>query len=570
MPVVNRWRAMGRDRRQTSTARRRLVVIATAGVVATLALAACSGPSSTSKSTKSTGPVTTPLTVLNALYSPPTLDREAAPSAPLLEIGVNVNEPLIRPTPTGKTTASDGAAQISQTDYTGAACASYKFTADNLGFDCTLADIKSAYGNTLSPDDFAYTFKMINQYNKVGVTSSKNISINLANPVTTLDPKTVRINFTTANTLAKQQLGSIFFAPLDSKQILSQATADDPLGLKWLGTHTAGYGAYYSTAFTPNVSVTLTANPNYKARENNPVPTYQTLIFKAAPDLGTAQQLLLSGEAQIYKASSLSNFAAYSKSSAVKTVQYDELFTTMIYFNVNKAPFDNIKVRQAIACALDRDAISQTAFGGLYGPADSLLTPKINGYTTDGVPCLKQDLAKAKSLLAEAGMPNGFSSDLQYSTGNGSGIEDIATLLSGQLAKVGINLKLTNTPDTSTFQFSTMKNRAYNMAVYQISSGIPSATYLYSTWLLPASANNYVSSTANSAALTAQITKLTTLADGSAEQKTQAVEIQNTLLSDLPVVPLIHPKVVYVVGKSVCGYREDIYNYLFWQFLKPC
>jgi peptide/nickel transport system substrate-binding protein len=206
----------------------------------------------------------------------------------------------------------------------------------------------------------------------------------------------------------------------------------------------------------------------------------------------------------------------------------------------------------------------------LYPAALGLLIPTVNGYTTDGVPCLKPDLAKSKQLLAQAGMPNGFSGDLFYSTGVGSGMEDIATLLAGQLAKVGINLKLTNTADVSTYQFNIMKNKSYSLALYQTSSNIPSSAYNYLTWFLPSSANNYVSSTANAPALTSQITQLSTLPDGSAAQKTQAQLIQKTIMSDVPVVPIVNPSVTYVLNKSVCGYREDVYDYLYWQFLQPC
>jgi oligopeptide transport system substrate-binding protein len=76
-----------------------------------------------------------------------------------------------------------------------------------------------------------------------------------------------------------------------------------------------------------------------------------------------------------------------------------------LFFNVTRPPFDNMKLRQALACALDRDALSRDVTKGVYPPAHCLTAPGSGGYTCrSGIP---DDFGKARRLLAEAGYPGG-------------------------------------------------------------------------------------------------------------------------------------------------------------------
>jgi peptide/nickel transport system substrate-binding protein len=107
----------------------------------------------------------------------------------------------------------------------------------------------------------------------------------------------------------------------------------------------------------------------------------------------------------------------------------------LIYFNVSKPPFDNKKVRQAVAYAIDKKEIVNAAYWGLGEPVNN--QPFLNRSRMNiPVKDREVDLAKAKQLLVEAGYPNGLKTEfLEYSYAM---VTDPCQVIMGQLQKIGI------------------------------------------------------------------------------------------------------------------------------------
>ena len=82
-----------------------------------------------------------------------------------------------------------------------------------------------------------------------------------------------------------------------------------------------------------------------------------------------------------------------------------------VAFNTEKAPFDNVKVRQALNLAVDKKAIIDIVYQGAGVAAKNPLPPTIWGYN-NSLPDSEYNIEKAKQLLAEAGYPNGFETEL--------------------------------------------------------------------------------------------------------------------------------------------------------------
>jgi oligopeptide transport system substrate-binding protein len=82
---------------------------------------------------------------------------------------------------------------------------------------------------------------------------------------------------------------------------------------------------------------------------------------------------------------------------------------TYYVFNVNRAPFDDVRVREALALAIDRERISRVDLGGATEPADSFLPDAMSGEkpVVQKTDVLDYDVNKARDLLAQAGYPNG-------------------------------------------------------------------------------------------------------------------------------------------------------------------
>jgi ABC-type transport system substrate-binding protein len=112
-------------------------------------------------------------------------------------------------------------------------------------------------------------------------------------------------------------------------------------------------------------------------------------------------------------------------------------------------PLGDVRVRQAINYAIDRKTVS-TAVLGTYGvPSVETVVEGAGGYSTKAANSYPYDPEKAKQLLADAGYPNGFT--LPVLSVKFGGIDTMAQALASQLAKVGIKVDLTTTPDAQSY-----------------------------------------------------------------------------------------------------------------------
>jgi peptide/nickel transport system substrate-binding protein len=128
-------------------------------------------------------------------------------------------------------------------------------------------------------------------------------------------------------------------------------------------------------------------------------------------------------------------------------IGYEAIGNAMIHFNLAKPPFNNQKVRQAVAYAIDKDEILQGVFWGL---GEVVNNQPFSKRSRNYIPVKerKRDLAKAKQLMAEAGYPNGFKTeflepDISYYV-------ESALIAVGQLKQIGIEATL-KTVDRSPF-----------------------------------------------------------------------------------------------------------------------
>jgi peptide/nickel transport system substrate-binding protein len=170
-------------------------------------------------------------------------------------------------------------------------------------------------------------------------------------------------------------------------------------------------GPYILKDFVPGSSATLVKNPDYFKDSPKGQPHIGKLVFRTIPDVDTQVAALITGDVDWIwgvppeNADALRNEAHVTVKSAP---------TTRLSFlsldaagRSGKNPMQDVRVRQAIAYAIDRNAIVKNLVGGGGEVVDSMCYPTQFGCTTD-VKKYPYDPAKAKQLLAEAGYPNGF------------------------------------------------------------------------------------------------------------------------------------------------------------------
>lgn len=115
-------------------------------------------------------------------------------------------------------------------------------------------------------------------------------------------------------------------------------------------------------------------------------------------------------------------------------------------FNVTKAPWDNQKLRQAVACAIDRDAILQAAVYGKGTPQTTILNRGLWGFYDD-MEGFDYDVERAKTLMAESGVPAGLKTTI--SIANSGSYANVAQVIQANLKEIGIDVEIKTMEDAT-------------------------------------------------------------------------------------------------------------------------
>lgn len=205
---------------------------------------------------------------------------------------------------------------------------------------------------------------------------------------------------------------------------------------KDLATNPVGTGPFVFKEWVPGNRLVVERNPNYWDKGK---PYLDGVVFRDISNTAVAIQRLLTGEADYASALSPIDVKQIQSRPGIVLDASAVGRWYALQYQVNKPPFDNVKLRQAIAHAIDRKRIVDIVMSGgaalSNGPTPNSLwwaAPDIKGHD--------HDPAKAKALLAEAGHPNGI--ELTLSTPQIALLQQVNQLVQEQLKAVGINVKL--------------------------------------------------------------------------------------------------------------------------------
>ena len=276
------------------------------------------------------------------------------------------------------------------------------------GADFTAADVKFSFERAVAPDSKNATKKIYAPIAKID----------------TPDPLTVVI------TLKEVSAGFLFGLGYGDSSILSAASAKDA------ATKPVGTGPYKFVDWSRGNRLVYVRNDAYWGAK----PAIRDAIYRFMPDPQAQMAAIQSGDCD-----ALTNFGSYEnvdvlrKDARLKVTVGNTEGETILAMNNAKAPFSDVRVRKAIAHAIDRKAVIDGAMNGIANPIGTHFSPNHPAYVdlTGETP---YDVKKAKALLAEAGFPNGFSTTLKlpppaYARRSG---EVIAALLGDVGIKVSI------------------------------------------------------------------------------------------------------------------------------------
>jgi glutathione transport system substrate-binding protein len=169
-------------------------------------------------------------------------------------------------------------------------------------------------------------------------------------------------------------------------------------------------------------------------------PKVDTITWKPVVDNNSRAATMQTGEAQFTFPVPYEQADTLKARPELEVVAAPSIVIRYLSMNTQQKPFDNPKVREAIAYSINKDALAKVAFNG-YAFAAPGVVPDGVEYSVKLGPW-PYDVAKAKKLLAEAGYPNGFETEL-WSAYNHSTAQKVTQFLQQQLGQIGIKAKIT-------------------------------------------------------------------------------------------------------------------------------
>ncbi len=367
-------------------------------------------------------------------------------------------------------------------------------------------------------------------------------SLLIVENVEIVDDYTVRVNLKAPS--ASFLGGAMAFRP---GYIVSQKAVEQ-LGERF-SLNPIGTGPFQFVSYAPRQELIMEAFPEYYRG----APAIKRVVWKVVPDDNVAALALQKGEInhaivrdpQVYKALQRDPNLAFT---ATPTTGWWEFS-----MNPRRKPLDDIRVRRALAHAVDRDTFIKTVLEGLGSPAYSVIPPGMIGHTND-VEKFPYNVARAKQLLTEAGYPNGFRVNVVYEPGEYGDL--MATAMQQWFKDIGVDLQLVKLEAGAW----TARRQAgdYDITISGTSRFDPDqflTEQFHSASFPPGGNQAYYGAVddlieAQRRAVTAR------------DRARILVEIQKKVASDVPFVPLFNPVYVTAYHKSQKGHALNTAHWM--------
>ncbi|MGY4401689.1 ABC transporter substrate-binding protein [Bradyrhizobium sp. USDA 3315] len=367
-----------------------------------------------------------------------------------------------------------------------------------------------------------------------------------------VDDYTVRVDFLKKDKLTIPDLAVIVPCVVNSELVKKNASEKDPWGLEFTKQQTAGSGAYKVTKWTAGTEVVMERNDEWVC---GPLPKIKRVIWRMVPQAGNRRALLERGDADISYELPFKDFQEMKANGKLNVVSLP--FSNGIQYigmNVTKPPFDNPKVRQAMAYAMPYQKIMDAVLFGLANPMFGAAKDKPTEVAWPQPTKYFTDMEKAKALLAEAGYANGFETTISFDLNFAGVNEPLCVLVQESLAQLGIKTTINKVPGANWRTELTKKE-------------MPLFTNVFSGWLdYPEyffywcyHGNNSIFNT-----MSYKSPEMDKLIDGAriaaANGDTAAYDADvkgfvDLAFADIPRIPLYQPFVNVAMQKNVTGYQ---------------
>ncbi len=319
-------------------------------------------------------------------------------------------------------------------------------------------------------------------------------------------------------------------------------------GADGVGQHPVGTGPYKFVEWVRDDHITLEANPSFFRKG---LPKTKRVVMRVLKDNAARFLALKANEIQAMELPNTDDVKVAQKDPNLKVGFRPPFNTGWVRFNINNDIFKDKRIREAVAHALNRQAIVQGLYGGFGEVAGQHMPPSMWGrvQTTKGY---EYDTAKAKQLLAEAKYPNGFSLDFWYipvSRPYFPAGKEIGTAIASDLGKVGIRVHLM-TEDWAAYLKDRKTNKFPIFMIGWIGDNGDPDDWLGFFFPKYDASNAYLSY--NNSAVFDLINKAKVTVS-QAERAKMYAQAEQILLNDYRDIPIAHAKVPILMRKNVSG-----------------
>ena len=443
---------------------------------------------------------------------------------------------------------------------------SYSISPDNKVITITLrSDATWHDGTPVTAEDVKWSLDRHVTAKSLAAPQFTTGSLTKADQFKIVDSQTVTVTLDKPDRLALANLCVCYAIMINSKLAKKNATAEDPWAMEWMKTNTAASGAYIVDSHKPGESTVLRRNEKWVGGAGGALPFFKRIIIQTVPEPATRANLIERGDADLaidLAASDLPTIEKSAKSKVVSIPQSNGF--THISMNTQMAPFDNLKVRQAVAMALPYEDMFKAAIFSrgtkLYGGTWATVPPDAS--FPQAIPN-KTDLAKAKALLAEAGHPNGFSTTFAFTAGQTATAEPMAALVKESLGKIGIQVDIQKKPDA---EFNTLQSEK-KMPLFTdgATAWLPYTYYFFYLYFTRDQRWNFSSFKSKKMEELTLDARYQTDKAKYEEGCKQMIELFN---AETPLVMLWQPNHDAVMAKSVDGYTYQFYRQADFRDLK--
>jgi len=413
------------------------------------------------------------------------------------------------------------------------------------GTPVTARDVKWSYDRAVTVGGFP-TFQM-----KAG-------SLEKPEQFVVVDDHTFRVVFLRKDKLTMADMAVPVPSIFNSALVKKHATADDPWGLNWTKNNVAGGGAYKVEAWRPGQEIIYARYDDWKS---GPLPKLRRIVQREIPSAGNRRALIQKGDIDMTYEMPPKDFLEMAQEKGNVRVVSTPIENSLWYvgLNVTKPPFNHPKIRQAVAYAIPYEKVMDNAmyrrstkmWGGSGGNgAIAVAWPQPTPY--------KQDIARAKQLMKEAGVAGPIETTLSFDLGQGTVSEPACILIQESLREIGINATINKVPGAN-WRAALLK-KDLPMVLNRFGGWLNYPEYFF-FWCYHG--QNAVFNTMSYQS--AEMDRLIDAARFESDPKKYAADVRGFVemaWADVPRIPLAQPNMDVAMQKNIMGYQ-------YWFHLQP-